>query len=172
MNVFTNPDKVRRKIKKIRAQKSKQAHAALIVGRYLIGGYFIASALNNFMNTFTLADKIDLPAATLLVLMAAAVKLLLGFFIVLRFHTKYACTALIIYLTVVSFTIYGPGNWTDANGHHWLFFRNIIIIFGLGFVYLHSKGAALWQEEFIPKSQKKIIKEFHHRETPHPIKDQ
>ena len=127
------------------------------IARFLLGGFFVLSAIENLMSLSITAEQIDIEGAVLLIILGALFKFTLGLSLAFRYHTKYASFGLAIYLAVVSVLFYGPQNWTDENLYSFIFTRNLAIIGGLLFVCAHSRGIGLWNEEWIPKKQKDQI---------------
>jgi len=169
MNTVNNPVKLRDRARNFYKYRTGVDHTISSLSRFIIGGFFVYSALNNFMNLFVTSNSLAIPAAVILVALGAGIKLFLGLCIALRFHTRYAAMALVVYMVIVSLILYGPQNWAEVDIYKYIFMRNLAIIGGLLFIYSHSRSASLWQEEWIPKGQREMIrKNLNDREPPHP----
>ena len=136
--------------------------------RLLLGGYFVYSGLDNFMNLFAMAESVAIPGGAIFITLGAALKIFLGLCLALRYHTRYVAFALAVYLIGTTVLFYGPQFWTTFEHYEAIFFRNIAIVGGLLFIYSNSRGAELWQEEWIPEKQKKMIAKAQNKIAPHP----
>jgi uncharacterized membrane protein YphA (DoxX/SURF4 family) len=164
MNVILEP----KRIKRTRIDRSSFDSISAKVARFIFGSFFVYSGLDNLMNLFITAERIDVPAAVLIVTLGALFKIFMGTALALRYHTKYAAISLAIYLLIVSVVFYGPQHWAEFDIYRYIFMRNITIFAGLIFIEANSRGYSFWQEEWIPESEKELL---HHKEKhpPHPL---
>ena len=119
---------------------------AAVLARLLIGGFFALSGANNLLDLGNAASKaaaVGVPAAPLLVLIVALLKVLLGLMIMIKHHTKLAAMTLIIYVLFTSLIFYNPLRWGDFPQSETVFMRNLAILGGLLFLYAHSRGVGL-----------------------------
>lgn len=141
--------------------KTYTDHIVATIARWLLGGFFVYSGVDNLLNLFITAERVGLPV--MLVIIAAVLKLIFGTCIMLRYHTKYAAFALAVYMTFVSIMLYHPLTWAVDNFNQYIFLRNVAIVGGLLFVYAYSRGFSDWKEEFIPDSEKRLLHEHPHQ---------
>ena len=132
------------------------------IARFLLGGFFVVSALTNLLNISQTAVNISsygIPAAPLIVFFAALFKFLLGLFVILRYHTKISALLLAIYLSFITIIFYGPWGWDTAPQIQFIFMRNVAIIGGLLLLCSYSRGYLLWKTEEMKRRSKQYIDE-------------
>lgn len=119
---------------------------AATLARIFIGGFFALSGANNLLD-IPLAAKnaaeIGIPAAPVVIIAIALIKLILGVMIMIRYHTKLSALILIVYTTASSLIFYNPYVWAAHEQSEAIFMRNIAILGGLLFLYAHSRGVKL-----------------------------
>lgn len=153
---------------KRRSSRSPFDTFASQVARFILGAFFVYSGLDNLMDPNTTAEMINFPAPVLLVIIGGAFKIVAGTALALRYHTKYAAISLAAYILVVSLVFYGPQHWERFEIYQYIFMRNMAIFAGLIFIEAHSRGTKLWQEVWIPESQRDLLKEDKRHRPPHP----
>lgn len=132
------------------------------LARLLIGGFFAISGANNLLNlsqSSTNAAQAGIPAASLMVLVIAILKVILGTLIIIKLHTKTAAMVLIYYVLFSSLIFYNPLKWDTYPQAETIFMRNLAILGGLLFLYAHSRGFALVRDGEVNRMARKKISE-------------
>jgi len=119
---------------------------AAILARVLIGGFFALSGASSLLQLGEAAEQAaeaGVPVALLVVFLAAILKVLFGFLIMIKHHTKLASMSLIVFTLLSTAIFYNPLRWDDFPQGEIIFTRNFAILGGLLFLYAHSRGIAL-----------------------------
>jgi len=128
------------------------------IARILVGGVFVILGINNLLDPLISTTRLDIQGAGLIMVCIALLKILCGIAIAIRYHTRYAAGALLLYTMLVSLIFYGPHLWIDRALYEFVFLRNTALVGGLLFIYAHSRDYTHWREDtWMGKSQKEIV---------------
>lgn len=117
---------------------------AALLARILIGGFFTISGANNLIDLGAATNEAiaaGIPAAGLMVLVAATGKFILGILIIIKLQTKIAAFILSCYTVVASMLFYGPFKWDEYPQVEVIFFRNLAMLGGLLLMFAYARGS-------------------------------
>ena len=118
---------------------------APLIGRILVGGFFIwngIEAVINFPNTVLSIGSIGTPMPITLAIIAITVEVLCGMALVVGFNTSPAALVLALYVIIVAFFYTGLGS-SSAQA---LFLQDMAIVGGL--LYISAYGAGSWASDW------------------------
>ena len=135
---------------------------AALLARLLIGGFFALSGANNLLSLQDAASNAaaaGVPAAGLLTLIVALLKVILGIMIMIKLHTKIAAMCLVWYIVISTAIFYNPLRWDAYPDGQTIFYRNFAILGGLLFLYANSRGVSLVMQSGKPKKDPPVSEE-------------
>lgn len=117
-----------------------------LVGRILIGGFFLLAGLNKLMGEAGVAgtagyiESVGLPVPALLAWIALLIEIIFGLALIVGKKTSKAALGLAIFVILVSFIFHGPQLWADNAAQQMSFMKNIAILGGLLYLIAYGPG--------------------------------
>jgi putative oxidoreductase len=116
---------------------------ALLLGRVLMGGFFLLAGIQKFQGIDGVAGYIasaGLPAAMVLAWLAAILEVAAGAAIILGKYFKEATISLGVFVLFISFIFHSPSMWAEDPLQKMMFMKNMAIAAGLFFMAAHGAG--------------------------------